>query len=226
VADLIGPYTRTWNEGLVRECCLAIDVDAILAIKLPSRNCDDFVSWLPEKSGIFTVRSAYRLGLQPTIEGLSGGQSSAEPEGDRGIWNLVWRAKVPHKLRVFAWRAATTTWALSVGLHHRMSKVNPTCTICAAADEDEHHALITCTLARALRKGMRDFWSLPPEEAFLGNDTEWLLSLLNRSSQNSRAQIIFLLWRVWHHHNNIVHGDGKASIAASISYLKTILIAL
>jgi hypothetical protein len=25
---------------------------------------------------------------------------------------------------------------------------------------------------------------------------------------------------VWHHHNNIVHGDGKASIAASIPYLK------
>jgi hypothetical protein len=26
-------------------------------------------------------------------------------------------------------------------------------------------------------------------------------------------------WRVWHHRNNIVHGDGKASISASVSFL-------
>jgi hypothetical protein len=49
---------------------LAIDVEAILAIKLPPRNFDYFVSWLPEKNGIFTVRSAYRLGLPPAIEDL------------------------------------------------------------------------------------------------------------------------------------------------------------
>jgi hypothetical protein len=70
VADLIDPHTRSWNEILLRECCLAIDVEAILAIKLPPRNFDYFVSWLPEKNGIFTVRSAYRLGLPPAIEDL------------------------------------------------------------------------------------------------------------------------------------------------------------
>jgi hypothetical protein len=34
-----------------------------------------------------------------------------------------------------------------------------------------------------------------------------------------RPRIMFLLWRVWHRMNNIVHVDGKASIAASIPYL-------
>jgi hypothetical protein len=29
----------------------------------------------------------------------------------------------------------------------------------------------------------------------------------------------FLLWRVWHHCNNIVHGEGKASIVASASFI-------
>jgi hypothetical protein len=132
----------------------------------------------------------------------------------------VWQAKVPQKLRVFAWKAATSSLSVCAGLHHRMSKVDPMCTICGAAVEDEHHALITCTLARALRNGMRDYWTLPPEEAFLCKGTEWLLSLLNRSHQDSRAQIIFPLWIVWHHRNNIVHGDGKASVAASIPYLR------
>jgi ribonuclease HI len=31
--------------------------------------------------------------------------------------------------------------------------------------------------------------------------------------------IIFLLWHVWHHRNNVVHGDGKASITASTSFI-------
>ena len=40
-------------------------------------------------------------------------------------------------------------------------------------------------------------------------------------SEKMRARIIFLLWRAWHHSNNVVHGDGKASIAASAPYLCT-----
>ncbi|KAK1645100.1 hypothetical protein QYE76_062905 [Lolium multiflorum] len=31
--------------------------------------------------------------------------------------------------------------------------------------------------------------------------------------------MIFLLWRVWHHRNNVVYGDGKASIVASARYI-------
>ena len=34
-----------------------------------------------------------------------------------------------------------------------------------------------------------------------------------------RSKVIFLIWRVWNHRNNVVHGDGKASISASVSYL-------
>jgi hypothetical protein len=155
VSELIDPVTRTWDEGVVRECCLAIDVDAILAIKLPARACDDFVTWLPESNGIFSVRSAYRLGLQPTLAGLSKGQSSSEPEGDRKAWNLVWHAKVPQKLRIFAWRAASNSLAVKEGLHRRIPTVDPMCTICGTEPEDVHHALVRCTLARVLRDGMR-----------------------------------------------------------------------
>jgi hypothetical protein len=208
---------------MVRSCCPPSDADAILAIKLPQRQCDDFVAWFPEKNGIFSVRSAYRLGLQPSLDLLSEGQSSAEPGGDRGIWNLVWKAKVPQKLRVFAWKAATSTLAVRSGLHHRIPKIDPTCIICGLEVEDGHHALIRCTLARALREEMRKIWTLPPESAFQINSKEWLLHLLSTSSPSIRAKIIFLLWRSWHLRNNIVHGDGKASIVASASFIANYL---
>jgi hypothetical protein len=104
-----------------------------------------------------------------------------------------------------------------------MPKIDPTCIICGLEVEDGHHALIRCTLARALREEMRKIWTLPPESAFQINSKEWLLHLLSTSSPSIRAKIIFLLWRSWHLRNNIVHGDGKASIVASASFIANYL---
>jgi ribonuclease HI len=107
-----------------------------------------------------------------------------------------------------------------VAVHRRISTVLPTCTICGCGVETVHHALVTCTLARALREGMRSHWDLPTEEEFRFSGKEWILNLLLQARASQRDQVIFLLWRVWHHRNNVIHGDGKASIAASIPYLR------
>jgi hypothetical protein len=91
------------------------------------------------------------------------------------------------------------------------------------ATEDDHHALVDCTVARALRFEMRSVWSLPSEKTFDTNGKEWLLHLLSKSSKDMRPKILFLLWRAWHHRNNIVHGDEKASVSASVSFLANYL---
>jgi ribonuclease HI len=67
---------------------------------------------------------------------------------------------------------------------------------------------------------MRQVWTLPSESEFAITGEEWFLQLLSRSSREMRARIMFLFWRAWHHRNNIVHGDGKASITASVSFLE------
>jgi hypothetical protein len=100
-----------------------------------------------------------------------------------------------------------------------MPNIDLVCAICRMGVEDDHHALIDCTLARALRHELRNVWSLPSEEVFMVNGKEWLLHLLSNTSSKMRAKVIFVLWRAWHHRNNIVHGDGKASISASVSFL-------
>jgi hypothetical protein len=74
-------------------------------------------------------------------------------------------------------------------------------------------------MARVLHEQMRDFWRLPPEFAFGYSGSEWLLNLLQSLDTDMCAKVMFLLWRVWHHRNNIVHGDGKASASASVPYL-------
>jgi hypothetical protein len=47
-----------------------------------------------------------------------------------------------------------------------MPAIDPICAICGMAAEDDHHALIDCTVARAFRFELRSVWSLPSEETF------------------------------------------------------------
>jgi hypothetical protein len=124
------------------------------------------LAWSGESNGLFSVRLAYRIGIQPTMEKLHQGQLSSEPSGDRSAWNLVWKAAVLQKLRVFAWKMDTGMLAVHVGLHRRIPETDPVCTICGCEEEDCHHALVRCTLAMALHKEMRSIWKLPPQEEF------------------------------------------------------------
>jgi ribonuclease HI len=220
VSQLIDPVTRTWNEAIIKQYCYHHDAEAILQIKLPQRVSEDFVAWHFETTGVFTVRSAYWLGMQPKSQALSRGQSSAEPDGERSIWNLVWKTPVPQKVRIFAWRLATDSLAVTDSLHRRIPRIEPTCPVCGSESEDAHHSMVRCTLARALRDGMRQVWTLPREDAFRYTGQNWFLLLLDGVSKDMRIKLLFLLWRTWHHRNNVVHGDGKASIAASVPFLQ------
>lgn len=79
------------------------DVDEILKIKLPAKRCADWVAWNFENSGVFLVRSAYRLARQ-LEHGGENTWSSARSDGVRSSWKILWSVKVPSKVRTFAWK--------------------------------------------------------------------------------------------------------------------------
>jgi hypothetical protein len=72
-----------WNEQRLGQFFHEDDVVEILKIKASSRNEEDFIAWYPEKLGIFTVKSAYRLGLSKQMLQQDRGASSARPDGAR-----------------------------------------------------------------------------------------------------------------------------------------------
>lgn len=60
VAELIDPYTNSWDAVLVRQTFYQHDANVILLIPIFEHH-EDFVAWQFDRKGLFSVRSAYRI---------------------------------------------------------------------------------------------------------------------------------------------------------------------
>jgi hypothetical protein len=60
---------------------------------------------------------------------------------------------------------------------------------------------------------------LPDESKFEYRGPDWILHLLGTAETDERNNIMLLLWRAWHHRNDIMYGKGKCSIRGSVESL-------
>jgi hypothetical protein len=135
------------------------------------------------------------------------------------MWNTIWRANVPPKIRVFGWKLATNSLGVQATRWNRNMDVLPTCSICGRDEETSHHALVECTKAKALRQRLRQSWLLPDEEILRDTGKDWALILLSQLDKATREKMLFIWWRAWHLRNNIIFGDGKCGIEQSALFL-------
>ena len=100
VSDLLCADDGSWDIEKVRRNFIAPDADAILNIPVRSGGNDYWV-WALEKSGCYTVKSAYRSLMtrkeHAALEGTTTGSSSKDIQ----LWNRLWKLKVVPKVRVF-----------------------------------------------------------------------------------------------------------------------------
>ena len=94
VSELLDIDGRDWDVGKLVQIFNPVDVEEILKIKIPGRAVEDLIAWHPEKTGLFTVRSAYNLALKLKL-GESTQSSSSAPDGQRKLWWRVWSGQVP-----------------------------------------------------------------------------------------------------------------------------------
>jgi hypothetical protein len=113
-----------------------------------ARNGDDFWAWNLEKSGIYTVKTAYgalvmRNEHLAPAEGTATGSSFSEKQ----MWEQLWKLKVVPKVRVFWWRVLRGILPVEQTLQYHHIATLGRCKICLGADEDMRHALLMCTHA-------------------------------------------------------------------------------
>ena len=218
VSELLDIDGRGWDLDKLPRLFNPADVEEITKIKIPARAPEDLIGWHWEKTGIFTVRSAYNLGLR-IKQGHSAQSTSSAPDGERKLWSRVWSGHVPSKVNVFIWKLARDILPTNRAKFVRHMEATDTCPLCNRETETSYHAAVTCPRARELRQVMRVHWQLPEEEKFRYTGPDWLLVLLDQCSATERDLLKLLLWKTWNTHNNITHQTGPMSIPEAVHSL-------
>jgi hypothetical protein len=179
VSQLMRQGTNEWDEGMLRRYFYTWDVDEILKIRLPVNKISDWVARQYEKTGIFSVRSAYRsLALRREHDLVAMG-TSGSANGERGVWKKIWKLPVIPKVRNFFWKLIKNGLPTNANRHYRHITDNAACEMCGAVREDGFHAVIECPHAKTLREAMRKVWHLPEENRLRNTGPEWMLVLLD-----------------------------------------------
>jgi hypothetical protein len=63
VSQWMVPGRREWDREVLRTCMHMHDIEEVCKLRLSS-TMEDTIAWHYERSGIFSVRSAYRLALK------------------------------------------------------------------------------------------------------------------------------------------------------------------
>jgi hypothetical protein len=67
VHELIDPITNQWDEELVGQTFMAIDIQRIMEIPLPSHEMEDFVEWSPAKTRNFSGQVNISCGMGKSL---------------------------------------------------------------------------------------------------------------------------------------------------------------
>ncbi|KAL0378864.1 UNVERIFIED_CONTAM: putative mitochondrial protein [Sesamum radiatum] len=141
VATLFYEDRDLWNETLVRNIFRPEDADVILGISV-SRSHPDTFHWHYDTKGRFSVRSAYHL-LVDGSRGLQGSSSSGPVS-----WKFLWRAAVPPKVQLFAWKICREALPSASRLARRGILLDSRCVWCGEEAGDLLHVFLHCHYSR------------------------------------------------------------------------------
>jgi hypothetical protein len=184
-----------------------MDVEAIQATPISTTRFDDFWAWHHERTGVFSVRSAYRMVVNSKRRReawLDGTAISSDHKKEEKNWSALWKVQVPSKLRVFLWRLAKQSIPTGDVRHHRNMAPDCSCSLCGAEDS-WHHSLLECTMSRCV-------WALAPEEItehMMGtaepDAKQWIFSLINSLKHEDLIRCFVTLWAIWFARRKAIH---------------------
>ncbi|KAL6222511.1 hypothetical protein ACLB2K_005903 [Fragaria x ananassa] len=90
-----------WNIDLLDELFPLHIVQKILALPISTRVHNDRWTWGEDKKGRFTVKSAYHVARRRV---LANNAAVANPSSQ--LWNKIWTAPVPGKVKICVWKTA------------------------------------------------------------------------------------------------------------------------
>lgn len=90
VSSLMRVGAKEWDEDIIKDLFNDTDQDCIRQATLNDSVNEDCLYWKKEISGLYSVRSVYRL--------LQAQKCLWQREDDNTLWRKVWKIKAPQKL--------------------------------------------------------------------------------------------------------------------------------
>lgn len=112
-------------------------------IPLPIRQSEDTIIWHYDKRGQYLVKSGYQVAFNHKHQGIPN-CSNLNPSH----WSVIWKLKIPEKVKIFLWRAAKDILPAAKNLWRKRVLQKATCPVCTRQLENSAHALLDCKFAR------------------------------------------------------------------------------
>lgn len=147
--------------------------------------------WLFEQSGLYTVKSAYKL--------LQRIQSSWVVSDDAKLWRCQWKLQVPQKVKVFLWRGLNGCLPTKCNIQSRMVQVDDVCPLCGVDKETTSHCFIHYSFAISC------WYTVCPETSFDNsmNFSTWFSYILEHLTRKV-GMISMVCWSIWRARNDRV----------------------
>ena len=206
----------------MRRIFFARDADAILSMPRPRTSQQDVWDWAFDKTGTYTVRSAYKLVLE---EGIDNAQHAKSSNGGETKWRALWKLKVMPKIRIFWWRVLKGILPRHAELHRRHMKELSQCPICGHEEESLYHAFISCDHAKKFWVEAQNFFQFKLPNL---HPVTWREDILDSQilSKKVSAIVVSVMWSIWSIRNKFTHGEDQFQHLKSMELVNELIRAL
>jgi hypothetical protein len=146
VSTLIDSDLRGWNTRLINAIFSLEEAKVIAAIPLSPTLLSDRIVWRGTKNGVFSVQSAYHLGMEINARNLGG---TSQEAGGLQVWSVIWNLRDPKPVKLFMWRACNGLLPTKSNLFRRKIVDSNLCPCCTSESETVFHVLWKCLAAHA-----------------------------------------------------------------------------
>ncbi|XP_074306671.1 uncharacterized protein LOC141641928 [Silene latifolia] len=204
VADLFQPGNAGWDVEKLHHLFMPFEVQRILNIRVsPNLPRDDWF-WCLEKSGEFSVKTAYACLIED--QNNMGGPSNWERE--RWMWNRLWKISVWPRVKIFFWQLCSGALATLENIVSRVKgELHPTCYLCSYFSESCLHLFRDCSVAQWVWNEIGLSW----EDGGCGGGEvrDWIEYMWKGMNATDYGKFMVGCWALWEFRNKVAFEGAK-----------------
>ncbi|KAK6148918.1 hypothetical protein DH2020_016443 [Rehmannia glutinosa] len=206
VSDIIDLQSKTWDYNRVKQMFNPHDAERICRTYINPRLLPDKRIWSKEKSGRFTVRSAYHLAVEKWSDTLALASSST----GNPAWKKLWDLRVLPKIKQFLWRVCTDSLPTKDNLRRRGLDIDPVCFICGEGIETSSHIFLKC-------REVQTIWYTSPLRMDLSitsfeSPKNLIWCAMIKYPTDYVEYLACLAWRIWNERNDVYMKEGVFNV--------------